>query len=139
MIHEFILECPAFSINRYHYATKKIKTMEARAWEATVLECLEAQQKPLKAIADEWKAKGGTFKLSITMYYPPHVYINQAGTVSARTFDLSNCEKPLIDLLFLRTMDVDDRYIVELYSCKKEGSRTCIKMQLELQTESQEC
>jgi len=56
-------------------------------------------------------------------------FFNAKGEVSMRSKDLSNIEKPLIDLIFspryiergIPTIGIDDHFITKLYSEKKPG------------------
>lgn len=133
MKHSFTLQIKAFSINAYHYSDKRHKTAEARAWEEQVLALLQ-DEKLLVDMADMWRKSGGTFRVHMTFGYPQHLFYNKAGAVSSKTFDLSNTEKPLLDLIFNRTMDVDDKHVVVLHSRKVPGSSYYIDFDIELET-----
>jgi len=70
------------------------------------------------------------FKVSFKFYYPKAILFKSDGSLSSKCFDLSNIEKPLIDLLFLpkyysepapygfKNMNIDDKYVVGLSSEK---------------------
>lgn len=88
--------------------------------------------KTLHDIADSFRTHGGSFKVSITCQYPKHVFYNQAGQISAKTFDLSNIEKPILDLVFCAFMDVDDRFVTEMVSKKEIGPTWAILISIEL-------
>ena len=100
-----------------YYATRAIKTKEARTWENSILKLLE-QHPELLRIAHEWKLHGGIFHITITNNYPRHLYYNRFGQISAKTFDITNCEKPLVDLIMNRYMGVDDRFLTVCTSSK---------------------
>lgn len=87
-------------------------------------------------MADNWRASGGTFKVYITFGYPEHIFRNKAGAISSKTFDLSNTEKPLLDLIFNNTMEVDDKHVVLLHSRKISGGRFYIDIDIELEANS---
>ncbi len=108
----------AYSLNKYHYATKKIKTQDAREWEAIVLWHLKDRAQPLADMADKWRLSGGTFSITIKNNYPRQMYYNRFGQVSAKTFDITNCEKPLVDLIMNTHMGIDDRNLVLCTSSK---------------------
>ncbi len=112
------MPCKAFSVNAYHYATKKIKTKPAKEWEAIILWHLQERAVPLLAMAEQWKASGGVFHITITNNYPRQMYYNRFGQVSAKTFDITNCEKPLVDLIMNNFMGVDDRNLTVCTSSK---------------------
>lgn len=124
---EFILPIKAFSINAYHYATRKVKTKEAREWEELVQSHLD-NEKALIDLADTWRKSGGSFEVHIEIMYPHHIFYNKQGCISSKTFDISNTEKLIIDRVFLDRMDVDDRFIVKLVSTKVSGHRHQIKV-----------
>jgi len=115
--YSFNLPIKAFSINKYHYATKKIKTSDARAWEGVVLEHLHKHPDLLK-MADKWRISGGVFHITITINYPRQFYYNSFGRISAKTFDVTNTEKPLVDLIMNTYMKVDDRNLTVCTSSK---------------------
>lgn len=69
-------------------------------------------------MADMWRKSGGIFHIRIQNNYPRHVYYNKLEQVSAKTFDITNCEKPLVDLIMNRFMDVNDRYLTVCVSSK---------------------
>jgi len=130
MEYSFVLETPAFSINRMTYRDARFKTKEARAWEAKVSEMLQ-EHKMLVDMAAMAKKDGSTFGIEITVEYPPHIYWNKSGGISSKTFDVTNTEKQIVDMIF-RFMETNDKYLVKLVSRKCAGPRGCIKIKLEL-------
>lgn len=128
---EFTLAIKPFSVNAYRYRDARFKTAEARAWETTVNDALEEHRKPLMEMADDFKAKGGTFRLFLSALYPKFIYYNKSGAISAKTVDCSNYEKPIQDMLF-NFMGVNDRFVTELISTKDVGASTGIWIKLEL-------
>lgn len=129
------LPLKAFSVNAYHFRDKRHKTPEARAWEASVQEAL-TEHKVLVDMADKWRVSGGVFHVYLDFIYPPHIFFNKDGTISSKTFDLSNVEKPVIDQVFGATMDINDKLITRLVSTKIVGPTFGIVIRLELKTES---
>lgn len=127
---KFTLNQRAFSVNAYHYRDKRHKTAEARAWEAAVTAELN-EVKELSAIAEDWKAHGGYFVLHLTVYYPHHVFYTAHGEISSKTFDCSNVEKPLQDLIF-KQMGLNDKLVKKLISEKSSGAYGRIEVKLEL-------
>jgi Holliday junction resolvase RusA-like endonuclease len=121
MEFEFIIPGKAFSVNAYYYAIRKVKTSEARAWEELVAQELE-ELKELTDMAMDFNEKGGTLAIWIDVQYPHHVYYNNLGLVSSKTFDCSNVEKPLLDLIVGRRMGINDKFVTELHSTKSVGS-----------------
>lgn len=127
----FRLPIKAFSVNAYYYKTRNFKTPAACEWETLVCAHLDRIQQ-LKVLAADWKAKPGVFVVHMTFVYPMHVFFNRAGAVSAKAFDLSNVEKPLLDMIFRECMGVDDRFVTELTSRKRAGADYGIEVCLEL-------
>ena len=131
MIVSFEVPMKAFSINSYYYASRKVKTKEAREWEERFLEFLE-EEKQLVDLAQEFNDKGGTFKITIAIEYPHHIYYNNLQLISSQTFDCSNTEKIIIDRVFGDKMQINDKYITELHSYKLAGAYHRILIEIEL-------
>lgn len=113
------LPIKGFSVNATYYASRKFKTAEFRRWESQT-STLIAEYPELKVLGDAFNAHGGTFSVTYIFYYPEAVYHNKFGAVSAKTFDLTNTEKTIQDLVFAE-MGVDDRFVTKLRSYKEVG------------------
>ncbi len=131
MVHEFILPIPAFSINSYYYATRKVITTEARAWQEKFLELME-EEKALLDMAALHRERGGEFTITITVQYPSHFYYNKQGEISSKTLDCSNTEKAILDRVLGDFMQVNDKFVTALHSYKGVGPCHQIKIRLEL-------
>lgn len=131
MICSFMLHGKAFSVNKYYYKSRAVKTKEARVWEEQMLAQLANRQEVLE-MAEEWRKNGGEFQVGMIFYYPESVFFNSHSVISAKTFDLSNVEKPLLDLVFNHTMQIDDRHVTRLDSRKMVGAWESIQITLEL-------
>ncbi len=132
MRKEIILRVPPFSINRMYYSDLKAKTADAREWSAQVLHQLNyADNQPqLQAIREYFDPKLHAFVVQMTAFYPKEIFFNKEGSISGRTQDESNWEKPLLDLVFgpkyfdqpspygAKNVNHDDRYIYRLISQK---------------------
>ena len=127
----FELQGKGFSVNAAYYATRKIKTQACRDWETDKLHQLD-EVKDLVDLTDTWREQGGSFEVHLVHEYPYHVFYNKQGLISSKTFDCSNVEKLLIDLIFGRTMGVDDKNITKLISEKRVGAQHCIKVKIQL-------
>lgn len=130
MIYEFEVPLKPFSVNQYHYRDKRHKTAEARAYEAAFLAELEDHKMLLDMAADI--KNGSTVSVELCFEWPPHIYYNKAGQISSKTMDLSNVEKPILDLIFGQYMDVNDKVVTRLLSTKRPGPRHSIKIKIEL-------
>lgn len=123
---------PAISINRWTGASKRFISSEARNWIQNVQHALSGPQtqQQLALLRDSFKPKKHSFLVSLAFVVPEKDFYNKQGLYSSRTCDLSNVEKPIIDLLFLerhetagyKNISWDDKYISELFSTKKSGS-----------------
>lgn len=131
MKYTFTLLTQAFSVNAYRYRKNFVKTAEAREYEEKILYMLE-EHKGLRELAEDFKG-GDEIHVKLTFTYPKHVFHNQAGHVSSKTFDLSNVEKPLLDLIINNYMNLDDRHVTKLTSEKRIGSNYTIEVTLEIQ------
>jgi hypothetical protein len=127
-------------------ATRSIKTTKAREWTMQVLHALN-EPSIKEALADLRKAfniKKHTYGLDLTFNYPSQVFKNKAGLISSKTMDISNVEKPLIDLLFLQkyfdlespngaeNLNIDDKFLTELCSRKQSGEYYSIDITIKL-------
>jgi len=130
---KIILPLKAFSINSMTYATKKIKTPEAREWTSKVCYALKNPeiQKQFSDIRNEFDPSIHAFEVNLLFIYPKSTLYTLENSVSAKSMDLSNVEKPIIDILFLpsfhnavgslgvKNMNVDDRFILNMTSRKR--------------------
>lgn len=91
----------------------------------------------LTELADKWRIFGGEFAVHMRTVYPLDTFYNNQGVVSARTMDLSNVEKPLLDRVFLQRLKVDDRFVTELHSTKAPGDALYMEIKIQLLPERQ--
>lgn len=84
------------------------------------------------------------FHIELTCFYPQEQFKAKAGNISSKTQDITNWEKPLVDLLFLdkysfsqapfgiQNIRIDDKFIVSMLSQKKSwaADRTKIEIQI---------
>lgn len=142
----FTLHCAPFSINSMFYKTRATKTREAKLWERTVFQQLKSlpAQKAMEMLRAEFNPKQYSFAVHMTFYFPEAIFWTQENTMSGRAFDLSNIEKPLLDLLmlpkynntllsnFTPNIGADDKYVSELHSKKLPGPSHKIDLLIEL-------
>jgi hypothetical protein len=125
MVIALKLPIKPYSINRYYYSDRQTKTAAARNWELQTLGFIKEHAAAFKTMYGLFDESKHAFRVKLDAYYPSKEFMNKAGRVSARTMDLSNWEKPLLDLLFLPkyvgNLGIDDRFIVELKSTKQES------------------
>lgn len=120
------LQGPAYSINKMYYATRKVVTKEARAWQDSVI----AQLGPYDLASKGPLIDGKPLRVEVEVVYPRSTFYNAQGLISSRTYDCSNVEKSIIDVIFGQ-LGVNDKYIVELYSTKRVGNAHSISFQIE--------
>lgn len=133
--YKFSLPIKPFSVNAMTYRDTRFKTAEFKSWANEVRNLLE-EHKPLLDMAMDFKdASQADFEVQITVLYPQHIFFNKLGQISAKTMDVSNIEKPLIDIIFKDFMDVDDRHIWKLISTKEPGANQRIDINIILETD----
>ena len=140
------LKLKPFSINAMFCRDKRHKTIEAQEWSCSVLVALALKEnkKKLKELRQYFDPKKHVYKVDLTFFYPKHVLFRKDGGISARAHDLSNVEKPLIDLVFLpmfydrpspygaKNLNIDDKYITDLRSRKRVGKDFRIRVTLNI-------
>ena len=112
--YSFCIPMPAFSINKSTYTDKRHKTQEFRIWEGQFNIWLNEHKLHLSYLT------GPVYAVEMFFEYPYEVFYNKAGAINSKTFDLSNVEKPILDLIF-RAMEKNDKTVVELSSMKYPG------------------
>lgn len=114
------------------------KSADATDWFRTL--CFELSrpehQSKLQALREAFKPESHVFKVYLTTVYPQAEFTTKKGTLSAKTLDLSNTEKSLIDVFFLPKFNVqpvpegvpnlnaDDKHIVYLQSEKAASANS---------------
>lgn len=140
---KFTLNSPGFSINSMYYGNKKLgKTTDAREWSAQINWQLARFAKEFTELRQQFDPARHGFKVDLVFTYMK--FYNAEGKISSKVHDLSNVEKPIIDLLFIKSnhgappykapnLAVDDKYIVSLSSQKLPGPQDSIEVCIELQ------
>jgi len=112
-ITNFILYHKAFSINAATYRDSRFKSAAYKAWEAAIL----------PDIPDLSHMAGfDYYEIQIEVEYPANIFFNKQGGISAKTFDVTNFEKLLVDLIMNKSVKTDDRYLVKCTSSKFSGA-----------------
>lgn len=123
------LNSPPFSINNYYYKTRQ-RTKEARLWANDVFRQIHLIKDSIIEFRNKFNANEHGLEIDLKFIYPKSIFLNKENTISARTMDLSNVEKPIIDLLTqtryaerpvpegAENLRIDDRYIIALKSTK---------------------
>ena len=135
-----------FSINALWCRDKRYKTVEAQEWSSSILVALSLKEnkKKLKELRQYFDPMKHVYKVELTFFYPEHILFTKQGHVSSKAHDLSNVEKPLIDLVFLpkfydrpspygaKNLNIDDKYVTHLVSKKQSGKAFKIKISLQI-------
>ncbi len=141
----FVLKGRSFSINAM-YGPKKFKTSEARDWEMTVFHQLGHGDNVAKfeRLRAAFNPAVHGYSIAITVVYPETKFYTKVGDISAHTHDVSNYEKPLVDLFFLskyfnndvpygtKNLNCDDKYIIRMFSRKCVGPDFGIRVTLKV-------
>lgn len=129
---KFDLNVEPFSVNRTYYRDRRVKTQDFRDWELQVIQALNRAepQAQLAKLRSAFDAKKHGFVVKFDFYFPKSVLYNKQGLISSRAEDLSNVEKPLLDLVFLpkyhvqafpwgcHNVNADDKSVLRLVSSK---------------------
>ena len=140
----FLLNCPAFSINKLYYATKKSRTQDARNWSALVFQemAMPYNNQQLMKFKGLYDPKTMAIGLNLTFRFPEAILFNKSGTLSSRAPDCSNIEKPLQDLLFeprfndrpvpmgAPNLEMNDKFVTDLNSKRRVGTHNSILVTL---------
>lgn len=114
-----------------YYRSRAIKTKDARAWEEQILSLLQ-EHTALLDMAEIWRKSGGIFQIAICDIYPEHKFYNKQGQISSKTFDCDNILKPLIDLIFGKYMNINDKHITKVTGVKAIGASKYLSIFVEL-------
>lgn len=115
-----------------YYRDRRNKTQDYRDWETAAFQAINQPfvQQKLAKIRENFDESKHSFLVRFSFLYPPAVLLTKSGTVSSRAEDLTNIEKPLLDLLFLPkyhvqsppygapNVNVDDKHVIRLTSSK---------------------
>lgn len=125
MRRTFSLPIKGLSINSMFYNDKRHGlTQSAREWVDTVIHLLSKsdnaeKMSDLRAAFDFTKH---AYAIQIKAYVPKNIYYTKDGKLSRRAYDISNTEKPLVDVLFLEKYKVglltDDCVLKSCHSVK---------------------
>ena len=110
-------------------------------WHYSVQQLLKAPKisKALEELREFFDESIHSYSVNLTSYYPPEILFTREAKMSAKAHDLSNIEKPLIDILFLpvhhkdsANLNVDDKFISDLSSKKRPLEDYCIEVEFEI-------
>ena len=125
MRRKIVLPIKGLSVNSMFYSEKRFGlNQEARTWVDTVTHLLSRTDnaEKLKELRETFKPSEHAYALQLKYYYPRDIYYTKDGKLSRRALDLTNVEKPLVDVLFLEKYRVglltDDCVLKSCHSVK---------------------
>lgn len=124
---------------------RAFKSPAFNQWAANIFHKLDTEEnleifKELREFFDEEKHG---FIVNLKFFYPKDILYTKKGQLSAKCHDISNIEKPIIDLLFLpvyykkpspygcKNLNIDDKYILSMQSSKHVADEH--RMEIEIQ------
>lgn len=133
------------SINKVHCRDVRYFTTAFKDWSCNVLSHLgsDKNQKAVKAIKESFNEKKHYLKLDLKSYYPRDQMFTLGGSISSKTHDVSNIEKPLIDVVFTpkfhgagsmkgKNLNMDDKYIKKMSSEQYVGDYHLMEILVEI-------
>lgn len=131
-----------YSVNKYFYGNRAIKRRETVEWESSFIEHLREDdiQTQIKEFRDRFDPERHCIHIDIETVFPESILYTKKGMLSSKAFDVSNMEKPIIDVLFLKkystptskNLEIDDKYITKMSSEKTAGEDYSINVKLQL-------
>lgn len=125
MRRKFVLPIKGLSINSMFYAEKRFGlNQEARTWVDTVCVLLSRSEnaQKMQELREAFDPAKNAYAVQLKYYYPKDIYYTKDGKLSRRALDLTNVEKPLVDVLFLEKYRVglltDDCVLKSCHSVK---------------------
>lgn len=129
---DFTIVARPYSVNDMSYRDKRFLKQEFKEWQSAVLNKLLEHKAALDSAGKYMREHPKQqIKIIFAFKYPEHVFYNKQGLLSAKTIDLSNCEKPLLDVLFSSMLEVNDRRVTMLQSSKLVSSDYAIDISVE--------
>jgi hypothetical protein len=116
----------AISVNSMYYGNRLHgKTTAAREWSNDVLNTLKRYSVELTALRELFNEQKHVYKMHLEMLVPIDVMYTKTGIMTSKIPDLTNIEKPLIDLVMLPkhfaeagNLNKDDRFLQSILSEK---------------------
>lgn len=146
MRKEIIINVKPYSVNSMYYGDARTQRTEFKDWTYQVFHELSTKKNldAMRDLRDAFDPHKHSFKVRLVAHYPAEVFKTKEGRISAKTMDLSNWEKPLLDLLFdkkfyerqhpygVANINHNDCYVSELHSYKKQSDRHYIKITVQI-------
>ena len=125
------LHVQPISVNSMYYNDRRLgKTKDAQSWSDQVLYGLRKYEEQITKFTAQFNKKDHVLAAHMISYSPLDFFYTKTGEMSGRLVDITNWEKPTIDLLLLPkfygtnypkqaiNLNIDDRYLRKLTSEK---------------------
>ena len=146
MRQKLLLPLETFSINQVHCRDTRYVTADFKTWSCNVLRHIASNnnQKAINYIRENFDSNKHYLAVDIISYYPREKMFTMADSISSRIHDVSNIEKPLIDVIFLSkyhgknsiykgpNFNIDDKYIKKMSSMQLVGDDHLIEIYVEI-------
>jgi len=137
----FTLPIPGISINAVYCRDRRFKTTKYNEWEQHFFHHYAKHSDAVTAFASQFQPLKHVMKLSLVFGVHRQSFYTKAGTVSAFSMDLSNCEKVVLDCLMLKkyqgrggatVIGHDDKFVTTLHSSKVPADSFYIDVAFEI-------
>ncbi len=120
----FTLPIEGFSVNASYTRDARFKTSAFKKWELDVHRLLN------KVDFSDLDKRAPSYEVHLNFVYPKDVFFNSSGKISARTKDISNTEKSCLDMIFVKWLGIDDRFVTKMISKKTPGEAHSIEVEI---------
>jgi hypothetical protein len=135
------------SINEMYCRNRSYTSTSYKQWLPKIFHFLsndEHSMSEFKKIRDNFDPKKEAFLVNINWFYPKEILYTKQGIMSARAHDLTNIEKPLVDLIFLpkfyktpspygcKNINQDDKFIKKVTSEQFPHDSFLIELEIEI-------
>ncbi len=127
MKQSFRVYIPPISINSFYTGNRQFKSTAAKQWTIEALHQLNQEHilSKLKYLREHFDSSKHTYGIELKFAYPRTKFLNKKGEISAKTIDITNGEKSIVDVLFLgkffdefENLNCDDRFLTKMVSEK---------------------
>lgn len=137
---KFTINLPGYSINSMYYNDKRLgKRTDAKEWSYQVNWEIDKFAKEFMELRQQFDPKRHGLRVDLTFHYKN--FYNAQQKISSKVHDLSNVEKPLLDLLLTKAnhgpapykaqnLAIDDKYVIELNSKKRPAAKDSIDVEI---------
>ena len=122
------------------------KTQKYKDWAASVCHRLSTDEnlQKLEDLRNHFDTLQHYYAVDLRFYYPQNILITKKGSMSAKAHDVSNIEKPLIDIVFLpqffnvpspygcKNLNIDDKFIKKMSSEKIASDAHRIEIEISI-------